>query len=88
MMTSTYPIRVTKAVSALCIYTDILINNALTNSAAVANAPTLSNWADDTAMDPKGDIVDIQEAFSNDGYRYKATDILLASKEYFELCKY
>ena len=88
MMSSTYPIRVTKAVSALCIYTDILINNALTNSAAVANAPTLTKWTDETAADPKGDIVDIQEAFSNDGYRYKATDILLSSTEYFALCRY
>ena len=88
MMTSTYPVRVTKTISALCIYTDILIANALINSAAVANAPTLSKWSDDTAIDAKDDIINIQEAFSNDGFRYQATDILLANTEYFELCAY
>ena len=88
MMTSTYPVRVTKTVSALCIYTDILIANAIINSAAVPNAPTLSKWTDSTAIDAKADIIDIQEAFVADGYRYHATDILLSSAEYFALCEY
>lgn len=88
MMTSTYPVRVTKTVSALCIYTDILIANAIINSAAVPNAPTLTKWTDSSAIDAKADIIDIQEAFVNDGYRYHATDILLSSTEYFALCEY
>ena len=87
MMSSTYPNRVTKCVSALCIYTDLLIANTLQNSAGT-EAPETSDWSDDTDIDPAHDLNMIQKNFLETGQKLLATDIILSSNQYFALCDY
>lgn len=86
MMSSTYPNRVTQCISALCIYTDLLINTVLTQSAGTT-APEISNWSSADA-DPKSDINKIQKEFYSTNQKLQATDIVLANNQYFELCDY
>lgn len=87
MMSSTYPNRVTKCVSALCIYTDLLIANTLQNSAGTT-APSTSDWTDPDDFNPAHDINLIQQNFYETGQKLLATDIILAGNQYFALCDY
>ena len=87
MMSSTYPNRVVKCVSALCIYTDLLIANTLQQSAGTA-APTTTDWTDEDEFDPAHDINLIQEEFYESPQKLLATDIMLAGTQYFALCDY
>ncbi len=86
MMSSTYPNRVTQCISALCIYTDTLINTVLTQKAGT-DAPETSDWSSADA-DPKSDINKIQKEFYSTNQKLQATDIVLANNQYFELCDY
>jgi hypothetical protein len=86
MMSSTYPNRVTQCISALCIYTDTLINTVLTQKAGT-DAPETSDWSSADA-DPKSDINKIQKEFYSTNQKLQATDIILANNQYFELCDY
>jgi len=86
MMSSTYPNRVTQCISALCIYTDTLINTVLTQKAGT-EAPETSDWSSADA-DPKSDINKIQKEFYSTNQKLQATDIVLANNQYFELCDY
>ena len=87
MMSSTYPNRVVKCVSALCIYTDLLIANTLQQSAGTA-APDTTDWTDEDEFDPAHDINLIQEEFYESPQKLLATDIMLAGTQYFALCDY
>lgn len=87
MMSSTYPNRVVKCVSALCIYTDLLISNILQQSAGTS-APTTSDWTDSSEIDPAHDLNLIQQQFYESPQKLLATDMLLSSNQYFALCDY
>ena len=87
MMSSTYPNRVIKCVSALCIYTDLLIANTLQNSAGTT-APSTSDWTDEDDFDPAHDINLIQQNFYETGQKLLATDMILSGNQYFALCDY
>ena len=87
MMSSTYPNRVTKCVSALCIYTDLLVANTLQASAGTT-APTTSDWTDESDFDPAHDVNLIQQNFYETGQKLLATDMFLAGNQYFALCDY
>ena len=87
MMSSTYPNRVTKCVSALCIYTDLLVANTLQASAGTT-APTTSDWTDESDFDPAHDINLIQQNFYETGQKLLATDMMLSGNQYFALCDY
>ena len=86
-MSSTYPNRLTKCISALCIYTDLLVANTLKKSAGT-EAPETTDWGDASDMNPKHDINMIQKKFYETGQKLQATDVILNSNEYFNLCDY
>lgn len=85
-MSSTYPNRVTQCVSALCIYTDLLVSNVLKESAGT-EAPETTDW-DSQDMDPKHDVNIIQKQFFETNQKLQATDIVLNGNQYFNLCDY
>lgn len=86
-MSSTYPNRVTKCISALCIYTDLLINTILSDNAGT-EAPETSDWSDASEMNPATDLNRIQQNFYETPQKLLATDIILSSNQYFQLCDY
>lgn len=86
MMSSTYPHRVIECISALCIYTDVLINNTLSTNAGTV-APETSDWSEST-LEPKSDVNKIQKAFYSTNQKLQATDIILSNNQYFDLCDY
>ena len=87
MMSSTYPNRVMKCISALCIYTDLLVANTLKTAAGTA-APNTTDWTDADEFDPSHDINLIQQEFYESPQKLLATDILLSGTQYFALCDY
>lgn len=86
-MSSTYPNRVVQCISALCIYTDLLVARTLKESAGT-DAPETTDWDDSSDMDPKHDVNLIQKAFFETNQKLQATDIVLNSNQYFNLCDY
>ena len=87
MMSSTYPNRVVKCISALCIYTDLLVAKTLQTSAGTT-APTTSDWTDADDIDPAHDLNLIQKNFYESPQKLLATDMILAGNQYFALCDY
>lgn len=88
MMSSTYPNRVVKCVSALCIYTDLVIANTLLKTKGTTEAPETSDWTDESSFDPAHDLNLIQKNFYETGQKLLATDMILSSNQYFALCDY
>lgn len=86
-LTANLSIKLSKATSAMCFYIDSLIGSSIGDAGAVT-APTFSDWSDDTAIDAKNDNISINENFSNDGFRYKPSDVLLNATRFFQLWRY